>query len=167
MSGIRSEVFSQFLTLISKPSPETGQPNLLAVVKPLVRFVTKLPRYTMLTQELTQEAIELRKTITSAREPDALLFVQLPQALGFDAFGPYEEMNPTTVGRFFNTLQRVLSELNRAYDDLLDLVAGLLSSAFSLRGNNEEIRVELYRRAESLLDLTIETKLKGFFLRGL
>ena len=165
MSGIRSEVFSQFLTLISKPSPETGQPNLLAVVKPLVRFVTKLPRYTMLTQELTQEAIEFRKTITSAREPDALLFVQLPQALGFDAFGPYEEMNPTTVGRFFNTLQRVLSELNRAYDDLLDSVAQLLASAFSLRGNGEEIRVELYRRAESLLDLTIETKLKGFFLR--
>ena len=63
MSGIRSEVFSQFLTLISKPSPETGQPNLLAVVKPLVRFVTKLPRYTMLTQELSHEAIELRKTI--------------------------------------------------------------------------------------------------------
>ena len=55
--------------------------------------------------------------------------------------------------------------MNRAYDDLLDSVAGLLASAFSLRGNGEEIRVELYRRAESLLDLTIETKLKGFFLR--
>ena len=77
----------------------------------------------------------------------------------------YEEMNPTTVGRFFNTLQRVLSELNRAYDELLASVAQLLAPAFSLRGNGEEIRVELYRRAESLLDLTIETKLKGFFLR--
>ena len=165
MSGIRSEVFSQFLTLISKPSPVTGQLNLLSVVKPLVRFVTKLPRYTMLTQELTPEAIELRNTVGSAREPDALLFVQLPQALGFESFGPHQEMDPTTVGRFFNTLRRVLSELNRAYDDLLDSVAGLLASAFSLRGNNEELRVELYRRAEPLLDLTIETKLKGFFLR--
>ncbi len=165
MSGIRSEVFSQFLTLISKPSPETGQPNLLAVVKPLVRFVTKLPRYTMLTQELSHEAIELRKTIGGAREPDALLFVQLPQALGFDAFGAYEEMDLSIVARFFNTLQRVLSELNRAYDDLQESIAQLLASAFSLKGNNEEIRLELYRRVEPLLDLTIETKLKGFFLR--
>ena len=165
MSGIRSEVFSQFLTLISKPSPETGSLNLLTVVKPLVRFVTELPRYTMLTQELSQEAIELRKAVSNAREPDALLFVQLPQALGFDAFGPHEEMDPVTVGRFFNTLRGVLAELNRAYGDLLDSVAGLIASAFSLKGNNEEIRVELYRRAESLLDLTIETKLKGFFLR--
>ena len=165
MSGIRSEVFSQFLTLISKPSPETGLLNLLTVVKPLVRFVTKLPRYTMLTQELSHEAIELRKAVSNAREPDALLFVQLPQALGFDAFGPYEEMDSITVGRFFNTLRGVLAELNRGYGDLLDSVAGLIASAFSLSGNNEEIRLELYRRAESLLDLTIETKLKGFFLR--
>ena len=165
MSGIRSEVFSQFLTMISKPSPETGQPNLLAVVRPLVRFVTKLPRYTMLTQELSHEAIELRKTIGGAREPDALLFVQLPQALGFDAFGAYEEMDLSIVARFFNTLQRVLSELNRAYDDLQASIAQLLASAFSLKGNNEEIRLELYRRVEPLLDLTIETKLKGFFLR--
>ncbi len=165
MSGIRSEVFSQFLTLISKPSPETGLLNLLTVVKPLVRFVTKLPRYTMLTQELSHEAIELRKAVSNAREPDALLFVQLPHALGFDAFGSYDEMDPITVGRFFNALRGVLSELIRAYGDLLDSVAGLIVSAFSLRGNNEEIRLELYRRAESLLDLTIETKLKGFFLR--
>ena len=97
--------------------------------------------------------------------PDTLLFVQLPQALDFDAFGPFEEMNPNTVGRFFNSLRRTLSELNRAYDDLLASVAQLLASAFSLKGNGEAIRLELYRRAEPLLDLTIETKLKGFFLR--
>ena len=165
MSGLRSEVFSQFLTLISKPSTKMGQLNLLTVVKPLVRFVTELPRYTMLTQELSHEAIELRKAVSNAREPDALLFVQMPHALGFDAFGSYDEMDPITVGRFFNALRGVLAELNRAYGDLLDSVAGLIASAFSLRGNNEEIRLELYRRAESLLDLTIETKLKGFFLR--
>lgn len=165
MSGIRSEVFSQFLGLLSQPPPITEQPNLLAVVKPLVRFITKLPRYTMLTQELSHEAIELRKTIGDAREPDALLFVQLPQALGFDAFGPLDEMNPSPVGRFFNSLRRTLLELNRAYDDLLVSVAQLLASAFSLKRNDEAIRVELYRRSEPLLDLTIETKLKGFLLR--
>ena len=163
MSGIRSEVFSQFLGLLSQPSPATRHPNLLAVVKPLVRFVAKLPRYTMLTQELSHEAIELRKTIANAREPDTLLFVKLPQALGFDAFGPFEEVNPNIVGRFFNSLRRTLSELNRAYDDLLASITQLLAAAFSLKGNGEAIRLELYRRAEPLLDLTIETKLKGLF----
>ena len=165
MRGIRSEVFSQFLGLLSQPTPVTAPPNLLAVVKPLVRFVAKLPRYTMLTQELSREAIELRKTISDAREPDTLLFVQLPEALGFDPFGPYEEMDSTTVGKFFNTLRRVLSELNRACDDLLTSLAQLIASAFSLKGCTETIQVELNKRAEPLLDLTIETKLKGFLIR--
>ena len=48
---------------------------------------------------------------------------------------------------------------------MLASVAQLLASAFSLKGNGEAIRLELYRRAEPLLDLTIEAKLKGFFLR--
>ncbi len=165
MTGIRTEVFSQFLTLLSKPPQVTQQPNLLSVIRPLVRFVTELPRYTILTQELSHEAIELRKTIGNAREPDALLFAQLPKALGFDAFGPREEMNPNSVGTFFNSLRRTLTELNRAYDDLLAFIVQLLSSAFSLKGNGEGIRTELYRRSEPLLDLTIETKLKGFLLR--
>ncbi len=165
MTGLRSDVFSQFLGLLSQPPTTTGPPNLLAVVKPHVRFVAKLPRYTMLTQDLSREAIELRKTISDAREPDTLLFVQLPQALGFDAFGPYEEMDSTTVGKFFNTLRRALSELNRAYDDLLTSLAQLIASAFSLKGSTETIQVELNRRAEPLLELTIETKLKGFLIR--
>lgn len=165
MTGLRSDVFSQFLGLLSQPPTTMGPTNLLAVVKPLVRFVSKLPRYTMLTHELSREAIELRKTISDAREPDTLLFVQLPQALGFGAFGPYEEMDSTTVGKFFNTLRRVLSELNRAYDDLLTSLAQLLASAFSLKGGTETIQVELNKRAELLFDLTIETKLKGFLIR--
>lgn len=165
MTGLRSDVFTQFLGLLSQPPSTSGQPNLLAVVKPLVRFVAKLPRYTMLTQNLSREAIELRKTISDACEPDTLLFVQLPQVLGFDTFGPYEEMDSTTVGRFFNTLRRVLSELNRAYDDLLNSLALLIASAFSLNGCTETIQVELNRRAEPLLELTIETKLTGFLIR--
>ena len=89
MEGIRAEVFEQFTGMISKPVSTMGKPsNLLVIVRPIMRFVDKLPRYTMLTQELSDAAITLRRTISDAREPDALLFEQLPQALGFDVFGP-------------------------------------------------------------------------------
>ena len=87
MEGIRAEVFEQFTGMISKPvSAEGSPPNLLVIVRPLISFIQKLPRYTMLTQDLSDAAIALRRTITDAREPDALLFEQLPQALGFDPF---------------------------------------------------------------------------------
>ena len=165
IDGIRAEVFEQFTGMLSQPRGATGHPNLLGVVKPLIRFIAKLPRYTTLTQELSDAAISLRKAIADAREPDALLFEQLPQALGFPAFGPLTEADGTVVDEFFKTLRGALSELARAYDDLLDFIAQLLVSAFSLKGRGEENRVELLGRAQSLFDITIETKLKGFFIR--
>ena len=159
MEGIRTEVFEQFTGMISKPvSAEGSPPNLLVVVRPLISFIHKLPRYTMLTQDLSDAAIALRRAITDAREPDALLFEQLPQVLGFDAFGPSVEADSKTVDAFFNTLRGALSELNRAYDELLSFIEGLLASAFSLQSNSDSPHIELMHKARPLLDWTIDTK---------
>ena len=166
MEGIRAEVFEQFTGMISKPVSVMGKPpNLLVIVRPIMRFVDKLPRYTMLTQELSDAAIALRKAINDAREPDALLFEQLPQALGFDAFGPLAETDSKTVHEFFNTLRSSLSELNRAYDNLLSFIEQMLVSAFSLQSNGDSPHIELINRARPLRNWAIETKLKGFLIR--
>ena len=166
MKGIRAEVFEQFTGMISKPvSADGGAPNLLVIVRPLISFIQKLPRYTMLTQDLSDAAIALRRTITDAREPDALLFEQLPQALGFEAFGPSVETDSKTVDVFFNTLRGALSELNRAYDNLLAFIENLLASAFSLQSNSDSPHIELMNKARPLLNWTIDTKLKGFLIR--
>ena len=166
MEGIRAEVFEQFTGMISKPVSVMGKPsNLLVIVRPIMRFVDKLPRYTMLTQELSDAAIALRKAINDAREPDALLFEQLPQALGFDAFGPLTETDSETVDAFFNSLRSSLSELNRAYDNLLSFIEDMLVSAFSLQSNGDSPHIELINRARPLLESAIETKLKGFLIR--
>ena len=173
MEGIRAEVFEQFTGMLSKPVSVRGTPpNLLVIVRPLISFVQKLPRYTMLTQDLSDAAIALRKTITDAREPDALLFEQLPQALGFAPFGPSAETdsnlsrwNRGTVNAFFNTLRSALSELNRAYDELLSFIEEMLVSAFSLQSNGDSPHIELINRAQPLLNWAIDTKLKGFLIR--
>ena len=166
MKGIRAEVFEQFTGLLSKPVSTMGKaPNLLVIVRPFISFIQKLPRYTMLTQDLSDPAIALRRTITDAREPDALLFEQLPQALGFDPFGPSTETDSKTVDAFFNTLRSGLSELNRAYDDLLSFIEEMLVTAFSLQLNDDSPHIELMNRARPLLNWTIDTKLKGFLIR--
>ena len=166
MEGIRAEVFEQFTGMVSKPvSVEGSPPNLLVIVRPLMSFIQKLPRYTMLTQDLSDAAIALRRAITDAREPDTLLFEQLPQALGFDPFGPSAEADSKTVDAFFNTLRRALSELNRAYDELLSFIEEMLVSAFSLQSDGDSPHIELIKRAQPLLDWTIDTKLKGFLIR--
>ena len=166
MEGIRAEVFEQFTGMLSKPVSVMGKPpNLLVVVRPIISFIHKLPRYTMLTQDLSDAAIALRKAITDAGEPDTLLFKQLPQALGFDAFGPLTETDSKTVDKFFNSLRSALSELNRAYDNLLFFIEQMLVSAFSLQLSDDSPHIELINRARPLLESAIETRLKGFLIR--
>ena len=58
-----------------------------------------------------------------------------------------------------------MSELEQAYDILLNSVERLLAEAFSLKPTSEKLRTELVARAEPLLAVTLETDLKGFLIQ--
>ena len=164
MTGIRSDLFSQFLGAFNQ-SAETQTPDLLTVVTPLMRTVAQLPKYTLTTQELSDNAKNLRKVVLNAREPDELLFTQLPEAFRFPAFGTQITTDSQAVSTFFSALQDALSELEQAYDVLLNSVEQLLVEAFSLTPTAEALRAELVARAEPLLAVTIEIDLKGFLIQ--
>ena len=164
MAGIRADLFRQFLGVLNQPA-KTENPDLLTVVTPLMRFIAQLPKYTLATQALRDEAKNLRTAVLNAREPDELLFKQLPIALGFPAFGAEAAITPKAVSDFFNALQDALSELGQAYEVLLNSVELLLVEAFKLTPTKEELRAELVARAEPLLTVTIEMDLKGFLIQ--
>ena len=163
MAGIRADLFAQLLQMLNQPV-KTEKPDLLTVVTPLMRFISQLPKYTLATQELSDIAKNLRKVVQSAREPDELLFKELPDALGFPIFDAETATDAKVTSDFFNTLQDALSELEQAYEMLLNSVEQLLVEAFNLTPNKEELRTELATRAEPLLEVTIDTELKGFLI---
>lgn len=160
--GIRTEMFSKFLEMLNQPI-ENKKLDLLTIVAPLMRFIAQLPNYTQKTQELSEAAKSLRKVVSKASEPDELLFKQLPESLGFPVFTT-EFKDSTALADFFNTLQDALSELGTAYDKLLNSLEEMLAEAFSLDETGENLRTELATRAEPLLEVVIETQLKGFLV---
>ncbi len=164
MAGIRAELFAQFLGILNQPV-KTENPDLLTVVTPLMGFIVQLPKYTLTTQALSEGAKNLRQAVQNAREPDVLLFKELPEVLGFPAFGTEATTSSKAVSDFFSTLQGALSELGQAYGALLNSVEHLLVEAFNLSPTKEELRAELVARAEPLLGVAIETQLKGFLIQ--
>ena len=164
MTGVRSDLFSQF-SKVFNPSTETQTPDLLTVVTPLMRTIAQLPKYTLTTQELSDNAKNLRKVVLNAREPDELLFKQLPEAFGFSDFGAAAATSTEAVSEFFSVLRDALSELEQAYDILLNSVEQMLVVAFGLTPTAEKLRTELVARAEPLLAVTIEMDLKGFLIQ--
>ncbi len=165
MTGVRTQLFTKFLETLNQPL-EMNRTDLLTVVTPLMRFIAQLPKYTLTTQTLSEEARNLRKILQNAREPDVLLFQKLPNALGFPPFDSASEAAPNALSEFFDTFQKTVNELAQAYDILLNSVEQLLISAFALKPDKETLHRQLAHRAEPLLELVIETRLTGFLIRA-
>ena len=168
--GIRADLLAQLLQTLKQPM-ETENPDMLTAVTPLIRSIAQLPKYTLATQELSNNAKNLRKVVLNAREPDELLFKQLPEVFGFSAFGSQTATNTQLISKFSDTLQNALSELEQAYEALLNLIEQRLVEAFTLKPSKkelrskEELREKLVARSEPLLAVTIGMELKGFLVQ--
>ena len=90
--GIQTEVFEGFLSLLEQnQQSKSEQADILTIVKPLLRFVGQLPKYTTNTTELSEHTVKLRNAILNSQEADHLIFSAVPEFLGFDAFSNERE----------------------------------------------------------------------------
>ena len=167
MTDDRTDILIQYLGILDNTldqTLETDTPNLLAVVTPLMLFVARLPKYTLVTQTLSENAKNLRKVVLDAREPDTLLFHDLPRGMGYTPFSAETDIPPKT-DQFFKAFQNTLNELKQFYPSLLNFVEEQLASNFSLEYKGEQFRKELIDIAEPLVEIARGTQLIGFLMR--
>ena len=101
--------------------------NVLAIVGALVNTVGQLPPITRNAVDLAAQTIAVRDAIVGATEPDQLLFVDLPEAVGLSPVGARTRTGATST-RSPSRLVDALSELNAHLDHTLDsLEAELLN----------------------------------------
>ena len=168
MTDYRTNAVVQYLDVLDHildQTSNTNTPNLLEVATPLMVIVARLPKYALTTQVLSKNAENLRKVVLEAREPDALLFHDLPKAMGYPAFSTETDTNPTKTDQFFKALQNALAELKQTYPSLLNFIEQQLASNFSLEYTDEQLRRELINMAEPLEEVTSGTQLTGFLMR--
>lgn len=60
--------------------PAGGEPDLLGIVRPLVRVLKNLPDYVGKTKQIGEAAQRVLRAMKEAKQPDRLLFVDLPAA---------------------------------------------------------------------------------------
>jgi hypothetical protein len=116
------------------------------------------------THRISTEAQGVIQTLLKTQEPDALLFVDLPQACGFESIdvNQVEEAEATIARRFRETLVQRLREIHTAYDTLLTECETLLYNAFGLRSSRDQLRQDLQFRSKYLLGSCLESSLDRF-----
>ena len=172
LAGIRGEVFRQLEELVRHTHPDrlsaraSRNATLLSVVKPLVRFASTLPQYTKRTSQISQKAQAVRRALLTAREPDELLFRNLPEACGLPALDAIQvEIDGGTgtfAGRLRQELLQALRELAGSYERQLERCAKVLHEAFGVADDPSRLRAHLSVRAQYLIGKVVEPGLKRF-----
>ena len=166
ISGLREKLFKELGDIISDSSSKVPSnirnTTLLGIVNPLVKFIKKLPPYTLKTENISESARNVRKAILEAREPDHLLFTALPQALGLQVLNQSSSLDSRAIKQFRKKLIQALQELELAYEQVLSSSEDLIFRAFAVRTNKVKLRQDLSLRSSHLAGDVIEPLLKNF-----
>jgi hypothetical protein len=167
ISGIRATVFRQMADMLGKSwgSDLFTKRNVLDVVRPLLKFVQQLPEYTRSTDELSDQAKNVRGVLLQTREADQLLFVELPRACGMDSIDSDGHLSDTSLRAFMTELKRSLGELQRHYETAVGDLGQALGTAFGAEGVNSLVRERLTSRANDLRAWVADPGLKNFITR--
>jgi hypothetical protein len=164
IAGARSELLDRLArSLVGGAKRDTA--TVLGLVRSILKFTASLPEYARRTATVSATAMKVRETLAAAREPAQLLFSDLPRACGFAPFHADALAEPETLEQFLAALRRNLSELQNAYAALLARVEQLLAQGFGIASSGT-LRHELASRAERVLPLAVEPRLKTFALRA-
>ena len=162
IAGPRAEVFEQYAAMLTNVE---GTPELLGIVRPLVRVVKELPEYVGKTKQLSEPAQKVLRAVREARQPDRLLFADLPTACGFPPFESSGKVDEEQVESYFTILRAAFTELQRAYPQLLAEIERLMVKSFGKTGALAKIRHDIEHDARLVLNVAVDAKLKAFLLR--
>jgi hypothetical protein len=163
ITGPRAEVFQQYAAMVM--GAKGGEPDLLGIVRPLVRAVKDLPDYVGKTKQIGEYPQRVLKAMKEARQPDRLLFVDLPTACGYPAFEASGNLDVGRVNEYFARLRQAFTDLQRAYPQLLHDIERLILAAFKREGRLSAVRKAIEHDARSVLNIAVDQKLKAFLLR--
>lgn len=137
--------------------------TILSLVVPLMSKIRALPEYTLRTRSLSEVALAVRQALLTSREPDQLLFEDLPAACGLDGFplGPARATDRSK--EFAKRLRQCLAEIEGAYVILLGDVRDALRREFGTP-SGVSLREDLRVRAEHLVNQVLNPKLRSFLL---
>lgn len=165
LSGVRSEVFNQLLSVVGTDIDDSRSPDLIDVVRPLCEFAAGLPDYSRNTTSLSKKTLAVRDALLDAREPSTLLFEQLPAACGLPSISVRKKSATADIKKYVRDLKKSLGELRSAYPSLLSRIEKAVAGAFEVGHQHDQLRMQLEKSSTDLGIHVTEPTLKAFCLR--
>lgn len=143
ITGLRAELFKELENIVTASVPNRKalrNVTVLSIVNPLIRFIRGLPQYTLQMESISEEAKAVRKALLGAKDPDVLLFADLPSACGLSFIDRNSSNDSRHIKTFRKKLVQALQELQTAYDEVLNNCKALIGQGFSASSDIKELR---------------------------
>jgi hypothetical protein len=166
-SGLRKAAINEIAHKLGTRVPVIPPPNTrnlapLAITRDLLDQARTLTSYADRTQQLSEQARAVRTALKIAREPDTLLFNDLPVALGLAPIPVRGKADADVTRNYAEALGSALAEIAGADQRLRNQVIDVIADAFHLPGQLPKLRRQLAAMTRHLADVTlVEPRLRG------
>ena len=163
MSNISRGLLSDMAYIVRDMDAQNTLPNLepIDVARGLVAIYDRLPPWVGRTQRLSSSAKRVRHLFKQAKDPNRLIFDDMPLELG-DVNHAYEEEN---ISEISVKLREALIELRDAYPSMLHRLRELLLSELQVPNASPSMLADLRSRAENILGIGGDHRLEAFIVR--
>lgn len=145
------------------PTDRRRNSTVLALMSPLLGTVRDLPAFTLKTRDMSEQAVAVRDALVAARQPDEILFRDLPAALGLDDPEAVLSGDRRAVNTYAELLAAAVRELQQNWPNLLDRIEAQLRIAMSTPPSTS-VRADLAARAQHLVDRVLDARLRAFLV---
>lgn len=138
--------------------------GVVPVVRALFQMVRSLPEHAHKTRRLPPAVLAVRDAFSQARSPEALLFQDLPRALGVPL--PEDVPDPAVVEAFFRALNEALADWAAAMPAAIARARDALLDSCGIEPGDHRHRWDVLRRqAEVLRGRVVPANLQPFLVR--
>ncbi|MGH2883684.1 MAG: hypothetical protein ACRDPA_13465, partial [Solirubrobacteraceae bacterium] len=145
------------------PTDRRRNSTVLALISPLLGTVRDLPAFTLKTRLMSEQAIAVRDALLAARQPDEIVFRDLPAAVGLEKPDAVPSGDRRAVNEYAQRLAAAVRELQHNWPDLMERIEGQLRLAMTTPPSTS-LRADLAARAQRLVDRVLDTRLRAFLL---
>lgn len=155
------ECLAQALRVDVTPSDRRRNSTVLALMSPLLGTLRELPTFTLKTRTMSEPAVAVRDALLAARQPDEILFKDLPRAVGLDDPDAVAAGDRDSIKEYASRLSAAVRELQQNWPHLLGRIEDHLRIAMGTPAS-VSLRADLAARAQHLVDRVLDPKLRSF-----
>jgi hypothetical protein len=163
--GVKLELFNRYRNFLNQS--EDQKPNnklFIQTIKPFLTFYKDLPEYAKKTNRISSKAIELRRVIANAKDPEKVFFEEFPLALGFTTQEIIDK--PKQIEFFIKDLQNNIKIIRASYDGLVDrFEMYFINEILSITGKYPDYKHRINGRFQSLKKHLLMPNQKTFVSR--